>query len=82
MKLSVKQANLLSNISVSISMTIVMTAGMLYVHSGYSDNFFKHWLNDFFVGCCIAIPTGLVIVPVIAKWFNFHTENKKSRLRI
>lgn len=49
-------------------MTIVMTAGMLYIHAGYCDNFFKLWLNDFFLGCCIAVPTGLIIVPVIAKW--------------
>jgi len=70
MKLSIKQAKLLSNILVSISMTIVMTAGMLYVHSGYCDNFFKLWLSDFLVGCLIAIPTGLLVVPIISKWFN------------
>ncbi|MFZ4672492.1 MAG: DUF2798 domain-containing protein [Flavobacterium sp.] len=70
MKLSIKQTKLLSNILVSISMTIVMTAGMLYVHSGYCDNFFKLWLSDFLVGCLIAIPTGLLIVPIISKWFN------------
>jgi len=70
MKLSIKQTKLLSNILVSISMTIVMTAGMLYVHSGYCDNFFKLWLSDFLVGCLIAIPTGLLLVPIISKWFN------------
>lgn len=76
MKFSAKQANLASNILVSISMTIVMTGGMLLVHSSYCDNFFKLWLNDFLVGCLIAIPTGLLIVPIISKWFNLHTENK------
>ena len=76
MKFSTKQANLLSNILVSISMTIVMTGGMLFIHSGYCDNFFKLWLNDFLVGCCIAIPTGFIIVPVITKWIDLHTENK------
>jgi ABC-type glycerol-3-phosphate transport system permease component len=76
MKFSTKQSNVLSNIMVSISMTIVMTGGMLLIHSGYCDHFFKLWLRDFLVGCCIAIPTGLVIVPIISKWFNLHTENK------
>jgi hypothetical protein len=76
MKFSTKQANILSNIIVSISMTIVMTGGMLLLHSGYCDNFFKLWLSDFLVGCLIAIPTGLLIVPIISKWFNLHTENK------
>jgi hypothetical protein len=70
------QALLFSNISVSVAMTIVMTAGMLLVHSGYCDNFFKLWLNDFLVGCLIAIPTGLLIVPIISKWFNLRTENE------
>lgn len=77
MKISVNPAKLLSNILVSITMTIVMTAGMLYVHSGYCDNFFQLWLRDLLVGCLIAIPTGLLIVPIISKWFNLNTENDK-----
>ena len=76
MKIPAKQANLLSNILVSISMTIVMTGGMLYIHSPYIDNFFKLWLNDFFVGCCIAVPTGLLIVPIITKWTDQLTDIK------
>jgi hypothetical protein len=75
MKISKRQANLLSNILVSISMTVVMTGGMLYIHSGYFDNFFKFWLNDFFVGCCIAVPTGLLIVPIISKWTDQLTDH-------
>jgi hypothetical protein len=70
------QARLFSNISVSIVMTIVMTGGMLLIHSGYCVNFFKLWLNDFFIGCLIAIPTGLLIVPIISKWVDIHTDNK------
>jgi len=72
------QARLLSNISVSIAMTVVMNGGMLWVHSGYSVNFFKLWFNDFLVGCCIAVPTGLVIVPVISKWVDLHTDHTKN----
>jgi hypothetical protein len=76
MKFSKNQTDIFSNILVSISMTIVMTCGMLYVHSGYCDNFFKLWLNDFLVGCCIAVPTGLLIVPIISKWADLHTYKK------
>ena len=72
------KARLFSNISVSIAMTVVMTGGMLLVHSGYSVNFFKLWLNDFLIGCCIAVPTGLLIVPIIYKWVDLHTENTNS----
>jgi hypothetical protein len=50
----------------------------VWVHSGYCENFFKLWLNDFIIGCCIAIPTGLLIVPVISKWVDLHTDNKNA----
>ena len=72
------QARLFSNVAVSVAMTVVMTGGMLYVHSRYCDDFFKLWLNDFLVGSCIAIPTGLLIVPIISKWVDLHTENKNT----
>lgn len=67
-----------SVISVSIMKTFVLTDKMLLVHSGYCFTFFKLWLGDFLVGCLIGIPTGLLIVPIRSKWFNLHTENKKS----
>jgi len=69
------QARFFSNIAVSIAMTVVMTGGMLLVHLGYSDNFLRLWLSDFLVGCCIAVPTGLLIVPIISKWVDLHTDN-------
>ena len=74
MKLSSKQAYFLSNILASILMTIVMTGGMLMLHSGYCLNFYNLWLNDFLIGCCIAVPTGLLIVPLITKWVNLNTK--------
>ncbi len=72
------QARLFSNISVSIAMTVVMTGGMLLVHAGYCIDFFKLWFNDFLVGCCIAVPTGLLIVPIISKWVDLHTAEDTS----
>jgi hypothetical protein len=69
------QARFFSNIAVSIAMTVVMTGGMLLVHLGYSDKFLKLWLSDFLVGCCIAVPTGLLIVPIISKWVDLHTDH-------
>ncbi len=76
MKFSTKQSQFLSNVLVSVTMTVVMTGGMLLVNSGFCEHFFKLWLHDFLVGCCIAIPTGLLIVPVISKWIYFHIESK------
>lgn len=72
------QARLFSNIAVSVAMTIVMTGGMLCVHSGYCQDFFKLWAKDFIVGCLIAIPTGLLIVPIISKWVDHRTDNKNK----
>lgn len=69
------QAQLFSNIAVSVAMTVVMTGGMLLVHSGYFIGFFKLWAKDFIIGCLIAIPTGLLIVPIISKWIDRHTNN-------
>jgi len=69
------QARFFSNIAVSIAMTVLMTGGMLLVHLGYSDKFLKLWLSDFLVGCCIAVPTGLLIVPIISKWVDLHTDH-------
>jgi len=69
------QARFFSNIAVSIAMTVVMTGGMLLVHLGYSDKFLKLWLSDFLVGCLISIPTGLLIVPIISKWVDLHTDH-------
>jgi hypothetical protein len=73
------QARLFSNISVSIAMTVVMTGGMLFVHAGYCAGFYRVWFQDFMVGCLIAIPTGLWIVPIISKWVARHTVIENIR---
>ena len=73
MKLHKKQAEFISNISVSVAMTIVMTGGMLYFHSGFCPNFFTLWFSDFLLGNCIAIPTGLLVVPVLTKFIAKRT---------
>lgn len=73
------QARLFSNVAVSASMTVVMAGGMSLIHSGYCDGFFKIWAKDIIVGCPISIPTGLLIVPIISKWVDRHTDNKNIR---
>ena len=73
------QARLFSNVAVSVSMTVVMAGGMSLIHSGYSDNFFKLWARDIMIGCHISIPAGLLIVPIISKWVDRHTDNKNIR---
>ena len=75
MKLSKNKAALASNILVSLAMTIVMTFGMLVVYRGWIPNFLQTWLNNFIVGSCIAVPTGLILVPIIAKWIDRNTLN-------
>lgn len=56
-------------------MTIIMTGGMLFIHSGFCDRFFELWFNDFIIGCCIPIPTGFIIVPIVEKLFAPNQRN-------
>ncbi len=55
---------------VSIAMTAVMSFGILLLRIGWRADFLKIWLGDFLVGCCLSIPTGFTVVPLIKKWVD------------
>jgi hypothetical protein len=74
MKITRKQAGILSNIIVSILMSAVMTTGMMLIHSGWFEGFLKVWVKDFALGCCLGIPTGFVIVPITKRWVESIKE--------
>jgi hypothetical protein len=72
MKLTLSQANLLFVLLVSIAMTAVMSFGILLMRVGWQANFLLIWLGDFLLGCCLSIPTGFLVVPLIRRWlFGF-----------
>jgi hypothetical protein len=74
MKLSKTQGTILFVLLVSIAMTAVMSFGILLLRLGWRDDFFKIWLGDFLIGCCLSIPTGFTVVPLIKKWVDSMTE--------
>lgn len=74
MKLSKVQGMILFIILVSITMSAAMSFGILAIRMGFQPNFFKMWVNDFLVGCAIAIPVSFVIVPLLKKLTDNLTE--------
>ena len=75
MKLTKIQGTILFVLLVSIAMTAVMSFGILLLRLGWRDDFIKIWFGDFLIGCCLSIPTGFTVVPLIKKWVDSITEN-------
>jgi hypothetical protein len=75
-KISRKQGKLLGILLISIFMTVLMSLGMLIAHRGIPHGFLKMWLNDFLIGCCIAIPAGYVLVPLTEILVDKITEKE------
>jgi hypothetical protein len=74
MKLSKRQGAILNVLLVSVTMTAIMSFGILLLRLGWRVGFFKIWFSDFLIGCCLSIPTGFTIVPLIKKWVDNMTE--------
>jgi Protein of unknown function (DUF2798) len=73
MKLSKTQGTILFVLLVSIAMTAVMSFGILLLRLGWRADFLKIWFGDFLIGCCLSIPTGFTVVPLIKKWVDNMT---------
>jgi TRAP-type C4-dicarboxylate transport system permease small subunit len=67
MKLSKKQAPFALTLLIAVFTTAIMSFGILWTHQPLSATFPKLWIRDFFVGCTISIPTGLLMNPVLAR---------------
>ncbi len=78
MKLTKTQGTILFVLLVSIAMTAVMSFGILLIRLGWQDNFLKIWFGDFLIGCCLSIPTGFTIVPVIKKLVDSLTDEEHN----
>ena len=74
MKLSKTQGTILFVLLVSIAMTAVMSFGILLLRLGWRVDFLKIWFGDFLIGCCLSIPTGFTVVPLIKKLVDNMTE--------
>jgi hypothetical protein len=76
MKLSQKQGTILFVLLVSLAMTAVMSFGILFLRLGWRDDFLIIWFGDFLVGCCLSVPTGFTVVPLIKRWVDSITISK------
>jgi hypothetical protein len=74
MKLTKPQGARLFVFLVSIAMTAVMSFGILLLRTGWRSDFLMLWLGDFLIGCCMSVPTGFTIVPLIKKWVDRVTS--------
>jgi hypothetical protein len=72
--ISGRQAKILAIFLISLLMTAVMSGGMLLFRYGLHGDFMQRWLSDFVLGCCIAIPAGFVLVPLVEKGVEWLTE--------
>jgi hypothetical protein len=73
-KISGRQAKILAIFLISLLMTAVMSGGMLLFRYGLHRDFMQRWLSDFILGCCIAVPAGYVLVPLVEKLMERMTE--------
>jgi hypothetical protein len=75
MKLTKKQGTILFVLLVSVAMTAVMSFGILLLRVGWTNHFFTMWIGDFLIGCCLSIPTGFTVVPLIKKMVDSITHS-------
>lgn len=72
----INKISYVSTILVCILMSAIMPLGMLLLKCGLCNNLGAMWFNDFLTSCCIAIPSGLIIVPNVEKLLKYFTRNK------
>lgn len=77
-KVNRKQASVITTLLVSISMSAVMPVGMILFKLGFCENLAELWLMDFLLGCCIAIPSGLIIVPLVERLVKTLTYSNNN----
>jgi len=73
MKLSKAQGFAVFIVLVSIATTAILSFGILWTHHPLNNEFLVMWGPDFITGCCISIPVGFILVPVIKRWVDKFT---------
>ncbi len=51
-----------------------MSFGILLMRLGWRADFLWLWLGDFLLGCCLSIPTGFLVVPLIKRAVDYWTD--------
>jgi len=64
-KLTKLQVQALEILLISIFSTIAMSGGVLWIKHGIGHGFLCLWPKEFLLACCISIPSGYLIVPLV-----------------
>jgi len=68
------QVQALEILLISILSTAAMSSGILWIKHGLGQGFLCLWPKEFFLACCISIPFGYLIVPLVL----LYTERFKE----
>jgi hypothetical protein len=49
-----------------------------FLRLGWRDDFLTIWLGDFLIGCCLSVPTGFTVVPLIKRWVDSMTDSSRA----
>ncbi|MHB8207194.1 DUF2798 domain-containing protein [Mucilaginibacter sp.] len=68
------QVQALEILLISIFSTIAMSGGVLLIKQGIGQGFMGIWLREFLLACCISIPSGYLIVPLVTLYTKRFKE--------
>ncbi|WP_299498582.1 DUF2798 domain-containing protein [Mucilaginibacter sp.] len=59
---------------ISVFSTATMSGGILWIKQGIGQDFLFLWLKEFLLACCISIPSGYLIVPLVVHYTKRFKE--------
>jgi hypothetical protein len=62
------QVQALEILLISVFSTVFMSGGVLGIKQGIGQDFLQLWMKEFFTACCISIPSGYLIVPLVMRY--------------
>jgi len=51
-----------------------MSFGLLLWKTGFGPHYLQNGTTSFLTGCCLSIPTGFIVVPLVNRLFDAITE--------
>lgn len=73
-KLTSFQVQALEILLISVFSTAIMSCGVLWIKHGIGHGFLHLWMKEFFLACCISIPSGYLIVPLVVLYTKRFKE--------
>jgi len=70
MKLSKKGQFVLYNVLASFGISLSISFFMTLISNGFADGFVQTWGQSFILGYIIAVPSSMIVVPVVNRIMN------------